>query len=328
MANTKQYSIRQKVLDKYLQKGWYSANELRDYCNKELEENGYKAITSRQTFYDDIGHIESQYKIIIEQKKKGRKRLYHYKNNHFSIYKPKLNDKELNSLRQAFEVLNRFKGLPQFEWIAEFEARFETNIKDDSKRSVIAFQDSTDNTGMEHFTSLFDYIVNKNAIDITYRSFKNKDAEVYSISPYYLKQYNNRWFLIGRTIGFESMGVFALDRIEGIGRSGKAYEESETDFDEYFKDVIGVSKSKGNEVETVEIWFSNEQLKYVETKPLHKSQKVMQKDNEGGVVEINVIINYELEQNLLSFGEKAKVLSPKHLKDKIKYRIAENLKKY
>lgn len=329
MANTKQYSIREKVLDKYLKQGWYSCKELKSYCNKALEEVGYSPINSRQTLLDDLAHIESQYKITIKKEKKGRTCYYRYEDRNFSIYKPKLDEEDLQCLSQALEVLNSFKGMPQFDWITELEARFEISFNTDmGKRSVVAFQDTSYNTGMEHFTPLFDAIINKTAIDIAYRSFKTNVSEIYSISPYFLKQYNNRWFLIGRTIGHERIGVFPLDRIEGINDAGKDYEESGIDFNEYFKNVIGVSIPKEQETEIVEIWFTKEQLKYVETKPLHKSQEVVQRDDNGGVVRINVIVNYELEQNVLSFGEKAKVLSPTYLKDKIKHRIEENLKNY
>lgn len=329
MANTKQYAIREKELDKYLKKGWHSGKELMEYCNRALEKVGYPVVTSRQTLHNDLAHIESQYKITIDRKEKGRTCYYKYKDDNFSIYKPKLSEEDIQCLNQALEVLNSFKGMPQFDWIAELEARFNTSFQNDiSKKSVVSFQETTYNKGMEHFTPLFDAIINKTAIDITYKSFKKKNAEVYSISPYFLKQYNNRWFLIGRTIGYSSIGVYALDRIEYVGNAEKAYEESGIDFDEYFENVIGVSVLKRKEIETIEIWLSQEQLKYVETKPLHKSQEVIQKDDNGGIVQINVIVNYELEQTILSFGEKAKVLSPLHLKEKIKWRIEENLKKY
>ncbi|MCH5307619.1 MAG: WYL domain-containing protein [Prevotella sp.] len=329
MANTKQYSIRERVLDDYLKKGWYSRQQLITYCNRALEKVGYLAISSRQTFFNDLAQIESQYKIVIEKLKKGRTCYYRYKDETFSIYNPKLSEEDIQCLDQALEVLNSFKGMPQFDWVAEFKARFETSIKaDTNKMAVVAFQDTSHNTGMEHFTTLYDAIIGKTAIDITYKSFKVRNAKISSISPYLLKQHNNRWFLIGRTIGYNDIGVFPLDRIEEICESHKAYEESGIDFNDYFKDVIGVTIPKGQDVEKVEIWFSEEQLRYVETKPLHKSQEVIQRDKNGGIIQIDVIVNYELEQSILSFGEKAKVLSPTYLKDNIKHRIAENLKNY
>lgn len=329
MANTKSYSIREQVLDKYLQKDWYTCSDLMKFCNEALEEVGYSPMKSRQTFQDDIVAIENRHHIIIEREQRGRVWYYRYKRKNFSIYKPKLDDEDLQCLNQALKVLNTFKGMPQFDWIAELEARFKTSFKSDTnKRSIVAFQDTANNTGMENFTPLFDSIINKTAIDITYKSFRMEKAEIYSISPYSLKQYNNRWFLIGRTIGYNNIGVFPLDRIEDISDSEKTYEESGIDFNEYFANVIGVSIPKGQEAEVIEIWFAKEQLRYVETKPLHNSQRIVQKDDNGGIVELSVIVNYELEQNILSFGEKAKVLSPKHLKDRIKCRITENLKNY
>lgn len=55
------------MLDKYLQKGWYSGSELREYCNKALEEVGFSPVTSRQTLANDIAHIE----VLAEPKVPG-----------------------------------------------------------------------------------------------------------------------------------------------------------------------------------------------------------------------------------------------------------------
>lgn len=328
MANTKNYSLRERILDHYLSRGWYSRKQLEDACNRELEIRGELPITSRQTIQNDLLTIENKYHIIIETKKIGRIPHYRYQQDGFSIYKSELSEDDYQHLAQAIDILNRFRGMPQFEWIEEMDVRFNTSIMGGSVvKSVVGFEDTSYNKGMDHFTSLFNYIKEHTAIDISYKSFKMTEPRMYSISPYYLKQFNNRWFLFGKTQGYKSISVFPLDRIERICNVGKEYEECDIDFDEYFEDIIGVSKPD-NESEIVEIWFSKDQLNYIETKPIHGSQRIIHRDDTGGVVQLDIIINYELEQLILSHGEKAEVLFPKAFRDKIRARIEECIKKY
>lgn len=330
MANTKNYSIRERVLDRYLSSGeWYSRIQLEDFCNKALRERGENPITSRTTIQNDLIEIENKYQITIERKRKGRTYLYKYKDSGFSIYSSELTEKDFMQLTGAMEVLRRFEGMPQFEWIEELDVRINTiSSRNGEGHAVVGFENNLYSKGMEHFAPLFKYIRERIAIDISYKGFKMNEAKRTSISPYYLKQYNNRWFLFGKTLGYSSIGVYPLDRILSIGNAGREYEPCDIDFEEYFEDVVGVSKPKDVESVKVEIWFSNEQLKYIETKPIHGSQRIVQRDDAGGIVELDVILNYELEQLLLSFGEKARVLSPNEFREKVKARIAKSLENY
>lgn len=70
-------------------------------------------------------------------------------------------------------------------------------------------------------------------------------------------------------------------------------------------------------------WAGREQVPYIETKPLHKSQFVVQRNEDGSAVfQIEVVLNYELEKDLLGFGEGIKVLSPRRLVSRLAKRLA------
>lgn len=77
-------------------------------------------------------------------------------------------------------------------------------------------------------------------------------------------------------------------------------------------------------MEHVEIWVSASELQYILSKPLHHTQKVVSQDDSGAVISIDVKLNYELEQAILSYGDGLEVLAPKVLRDKLRKRI-ENL---
>ena len=328
MANTKNYSIREMTLDHYLSSGkWYSRAQLEEFCNRALEERGESTISSRTTLQNDLTTISNKFHVNIETKKRGRVWYYRYEDPSFSIYSSELKEEDYEKLQQALETLNRFKGLPQFDWVDELGARFNESFYHSNAHPIVGFESYTYNRGMEYFTPLFEAIKEQLTLSLQYKSFKMTEPRKFIIYPYYLKAYNSRWFLVAKEKGYDSFSVFALDRIEGVENAGIPYVSTDTDFDEYFDDVIGVGVPPG-EPEKIEIWFSSEQLKYVETKPIHGSQRVIHRDETGGVVQLELIPNYELEQKILSFGEKAKVLSPITLQQKIKERLQAAIEKY
>jgi predicted DNA-binding transcriptional regulator YafY len=145
-----------------------------------------------------------------------------------------------------------------------------------------------------------------------------------------LKQYNNRWFLIGQNPNYESFTNLALDRITSISiNNDKDYIESDIDFEEYFDDVIGVTIPKNRQVEKIEIYVADQKTKgYIETKPLHGSQTPLNEFDDGYKFSIKLTPNNELESLLLSFGENIKILAPDSLKERVKNRLIESIKHY
>jgi predicted DNA-binding transcriptional regulator YafY len=136
-----------------------------------------------------------------------------------------------------------------------------------------------------------------------------------------LKQYNNRWFIFGyNELTKNEYWNMALDRIKTVEEAKTEYNEIEIDWEDYFYDIIGVTKKIEDELQTVKLWFSPSQAPYVITKPIHPTQKCKNTEN-GLEVTISVVPNYELEKLILSFGETVKVLSPESFQKKIIDRI-------
>jgi predicted DNA-binding transcriptional regulator YafY len=146
---------------------------------------------------------------------------------------------------------------------------------------------------------------------ITYKSFKSSKVIDYDISPYFLKRYNQRWFLFAQVAGFDSLTNLALDRIEIIDFSSTPFTpNTKYDWDEYFDDMIGVSRPQNTELTKIQLKFTPDQAPYIKKKPLHGSQKTISENEEGLIIQIEVIPNYELESLVLSFGSDCEVLAP------------------
>jgi predicted DNA-binding transcriptional regulator YafY len=225
--------------------------------------------------------------------------------------------------------LSRFKGIPQFEFINEIIPAIESKLGLVSlEREVISFENNLDYVGAKFITPLFNAIVNKRSLTVEYQDFKSPFPYTIAFHPYYLKQYNNRWFTFGyNELTENKYWNMALDRIKSTEEAQAEYIETDIDWEDYFFDIIGVTKKVEQELQSIRLWFSPSQAPYVVTKPIHPSQK--SKNTEDGLeVTIQVVPNYELEKLILSFGETVQVLSPVSLRSKISERIKNSMKLY
>lgn len=326
MPKNKNAHIRYQVLDRCFQnpgRKFYVKDLLKE-VNHALEEfNGAESKIKKRQLYDDIRFMESEqgYSIPLEKIVDGRKKYYRYSDTDFSISNKPLNEDEKSQIEAAISVLSRFSGAPQFEWVQEMIPVIQDRLGlKQSSKEVISIESNIDLKGIEHLRTLYTAIVNELVLKIEYQDFKSEESFELTFHPHFLKQFNNRWFAFGLN---EEFGVptwnLALDRILGIDQIQGDYVQSEIDWNEYFFDIVGVSRPYEGKVEKVVLEFTKEQAPYITTKPLHPTQRHEWSD-EKLRVEIEVIPNYELESLILSFGEKCKVIKPESLRDKIQKR--------
>ena len=326
MAENKGAKVRYRAIDKCLRSkhGRYYWEDLRDACEKELYEVYMeRRSVSRRQIYDDINYMESSegYSAPIERIRDGKRTYFQYADPDFSIDKSPITPEEMDQLQATVLMLNRFKGMPHFEWMEELLSKLEDKFHlYGAEESVIGFEQNLDLKGLENITPLFEAIVNKQVLNIRYKSFKKNKPITCEIHPYYLKQYNNRWFLFGWNTEFGMITNFALDRIEAISPMLGEYrpKPEDLDFDEYFDDIVGVTIEKGKKVEHIVMRVAPDRYPYIKNKPLHPSQhnydKVFQ-------VSIDVIPNKELIALLLSFGSQLEVLEPQSVRETMKEHV-------
>ncbi|GIV43512.1 MAG: WYL domain-containing protein [Bacteroidia bacterium] len=338
MPINKNAMIRYQTLDKCFRNPgrMYFIEDLLQECNNALQEYdpNSEGIQKRQLF-EDIKFMESEqgWSIPLERYRYGKKVYYRYTDLNFSInHQNVINITELEQIKSALEILQNIDGKPQIEWINNILAKLETYWQHRNLRSskIISYDTNKDLVGLEHFTPLFNAIVNKRVLKILYRGFKKSEKYQLIFHPYHLKEYNKRWFVIGfheeKNI---SNWVLALDRIQALEETDKNYILNFTDWEEYFYDIIGVTKPYGAEPQEIHLVFSSEIAPYIMTKPLHPTQKhKILPQNAGLEVKIEVVPNYELESLILSYGEKIKVIEPLDLKEKIQARLKNCLDLY
>ena len=193
---------------------------------------------------------------------------------------------------------------------------------------ILSFDSNPYLKGIEHLAGLYHAIKNKTVLKITYQDFLSPEPYDLIIHPYFLKQYNQRWFLFGLNEENQNPAWnLAIDRIHVVTEISRPYQPNrDIDWTEYFDDIIGVTKPPDAEPETVVLHFYGISGKYVENKPIHGSQKT--KWLEDGVLEVQLqlIPNYELERLILSHGEHVKVIHPKNVRDSLLIRTNNLLK--
>lgn len=336
MANNKNALIRYKILDNCFRNPGkkYFIDDLIKACENVLMDIDPKSDgISRRQIFDDISFMESKegWSIELDRFRDGRKVYYRYTDTSFSINNMPLNEVEINQLKDAVDILSQFKGMPQFNWVNELLPKLNQGIVSDKVSTTIMEFDSNQYLkGIEHLGPLHNAIYYKKILSISYQPFQNDVPFDVVIHPYFLKQYNNRWFLFGYNPEKEKYDWnMAIDRIITLKEEkGKYQKNNKIDWQEYFEDIVGVTKPMGAEPEKVVLNFTGLTGKYMETKPIHGSQKTKWLNENTLEVVLHIIINYELERLILSYADNVYIVKPKSLSKSVKNRLMDALIRY
>lgn len=327
--------IRYRTIDNCLRNKYkkYTLEDLVEACSDALYEyEGIDKGISVRTVQMDIQMMRSDKlgysaPIIVEDKK-----YYRYEDPEYSITNIPLTDQDLGKLTEVVEILKQFKGFSHFQELSGMVQRLENKVyaAKTNTEPVIDFEKNENLKGLEFIETLYQAIIKKCAVVLGYKSFKARSINVFDFHPYYLKEYRNRWFVIGLMKRNTQLLTLALDRIESIGDCERSFIPKRKDFNsvDYFKDVLGVTVNPGGKVEKILILADHETAPYIETKPIHRSQEMVERRSDGVVFSLALQHNFELEREILGFGERVRVLSPERLKKRIKDSLSQALDKY
>ncbi|MBX3257262.1 MAG: WYL domain-containing protein [Chitinophagaceae bacterium] len=326
--------IRYRTIDKCLQnrRRKWTIDDLIDACSEALYEyEGIDKLISMRTIRLDLNAMRSEQlgynaPIIVVDKK-----YYTYEDPEYSITNIPLTTQDLGILQEVSHLLRQFKGFNHFNEVSEMINKLEDKIYSEQHQQspVIDFEKNELLTGLEWLDQLYKSIIEKSTLTITYQSFKARQAGELVFYPYLLKEYRNRWFVLGMHKKDKQLMTLALDRIQHIDAlpDEKFREHREFNGADYFKDIIGVSRNNQEPV-TVLFWADHHQAPYIKTKPLHESQQIVETTKEGILFSIKVIPNLELERELLGFGEGLRVAAPNNLVRKLRKRTEKMYQTY
>ena len=328
MPSSKFSHIRYQVLDKCLSDHTkpYRIDDLVEACNKALTDHmgefSSTRLVSKRTVQADLEFLqrENSYQIPLERVQNSldkRVIYFRYADPEFSINKKPLASHDAEIIRSALETIRSFKGLPQFDWVenaTNLIDQWTTEKENDS--TIILFDGNQYLEGQQHIETLYHAIQNQRPQTINYKPF-DKPEEMHQVSPYLLKQYNNRWFVLCHSDLHEHLINLALDRILKLSASTHDFlpypEEAPKDF---FDDIIGVTRL-ARKIETIELEVRSDLYPYLKTKPIHPSQTLKQKDSneKWKKITLKLIPNYEFYSVILSHGPRIKILAPLEVRE-------------
>lgn len=304
----------------------YKFEELLEKVNDKLNICGFSTI-SEKTLFNDLKFLREEKDAPIHKPTPSNP-IYFYTEK-FTIKNLLLEEDEVESLRQASEILKRLSpyliGSEIDEIISKLEQRVHTNVP--SRDQIIQFETHTQSAGANWIQSLFSAIKEKSSLRINYKPFHKPEAREFIFHPYLLKQYRNRWFLFGKENDKDYIITMALDRIISIKNSSISFVENiYFQPDEYFKHLVGVSMPRESQIYDVIIKVDAASVPYLLSKPIHNLQETINTYKNGDIqIKLPVYINYELISTILSYGTALEVIKPLDLRNEIES-IINNIK--
>lgn len=332
MPTNKNAQLRYKILDRCFSdfNHKYDIDDLLDKVNEALYDMYGTEVSLRQ-IREDMKYMRDRvtYNAPIKAYQyEGKKCYYRYENKEFSIFNNELSVDDVNKLQSTIDMLSRFRGSAANAWLEEVISNLEYRfgLKSNAEH-LVSFEQNEQLKGIENIADIIDSTVNHQTLEILYLTFRGKEIPMV-IHPYYVKQYNGRWFLYGLNEDLSKISNLALDRIQSFQKSDIPFKKNEQyDFDTYYDDVVGVTIPNDDvKKETIGLRFSANRFPYVVSKPIHKSQTII--DESKSDIEIQVRPTRELDQQLFSFIPDVEVLYPEWYRQHILEKIEENLKKY
>ena len=335
MAINKNALIRYKTIDKCLQNHYrqWTLDDLIEACSEALHEyEGREINVSKRTVQLDLQMMRSDKlgynaPIVVYDRK-----FYKYEDEDFSITDIPLTENDMNVLSETVEMLKQFKDFSLFSELGGIIQRLEDKVYTEKthQASIIHLDKNENLKGLEHLDLLYQAILKKIVLRITYKSFKARTASEIVFHPFILKEFNNRWFLVGVTGNKAQIVTFALDRINKVDYDVNIpYRNENFNGDTYYKNTIGVTVLDERHIQEIILKIERSNAPYVVTKPFHNSQEVIETDKNGNVViKLKVHINFELERLILGFGDSIEVIQPRLLRKRIRKKIEAAANKY
>ena len=298
---SKHGTIRRYTLEiEKIRKGQFpSFEEIKNY----LEEHGFGV--GDRTIQRDIEQIRFEFSIEIKYNRD--------KHGYYIDYDSSLN---VESFFRFLEIVNTAELLT------------ESLVESKDELNYISFDMGGGLKGIEHLKPILQAIKNHRRISFVHRNFHTGRTRRFTLKPYLLKEYQNRWYVVGLIGGLTDFRTFGIDRIENLEIKAETFTpQGELNPLEIFSQTIGLVYSE-NTVQQVILSFTSAQGKYIHTLPLHTSQKIIIDDEDEFRVSIEVVPNYELIQQILKHGDTVKVIEPEWLVEEVKSILKRTLEKY
>lgn len=337
MPANKNALLRYKTIDNCLRNYYrrWTLDDLVDACSDALYDfEGIRKGVSVRTVQLDIQMMRRDklgYNAPIEV---YENKYYRYADKDYSITNLPMSPHDYELMNKAVQMLRQFENFDHFSEMADVVGRLQDNLAASrgERQPIVDFERNSNLAGLKFLNPLYNYIAHRQTIKIIYKPFRRSNVRIYTVFPYLLKEFNNRWFLFCSSAGQLKLYTLALDRIRSVEPEADIPYREDPKFtpSDYFKDMIGVTRGLNTHLDVVRFKASAAWAPYIETKPVHASQWVVARDEEKEEVtfEIKLILNNEFYAQMLSYGSGVKILSPKCAVKRMREMLQEAIKQY
>jgi predicted DNA-binding transcriptional regulator YafY len=291
--------LRYNLIIRQIRNNPLSFDKLIDYLELESDIQGYDFNISKRTFQRDLNDIRSIFNIDIQYNHSDRVYFINDEN------EPEMADRIL----EAFDIFNSLNVKQRLAEFVHFENR--------------------EAKGTQNLYGLIHAIKNSVKISFIYKKFSDEMPSVRIISPYGIKEFKNRWYVVGKDESDNKIKTFALDRLSELSISQNKFSKPlNFDIHSLFQNNFGVITTEENKAEEIILCFTSFQANYIKSLPLHSSQKVLSDNQKECNISLNMVITHDFIMELLSLGDSVKVIKPKHLQQTVKSIYSNAINKY
>lgn len=237
-------------------------------------------------------------------------------------------DIQYSVCKKGYCLGNEEQTFPYFLKLLEFSQNMElltSYLKEGSNiAEIIEFEDYNSFKGVQYIRDIAFFIKDGSEIQLKYKRFDAIEEKKYCFQPYLLREYLNRWYVIGLLSGTNEIRTFGLDRIVGVQDTGRKFKKDRmNDVLSLFRNVIGINASEQDIAEEIELVCNPFQGNLLKTLPMHSSQKIISETATEIVFSYKLVVNFELKHRLLMMATQAKVVKPLSLKQEMEKLLTE-----
>ena len=175
-------------------------------------------------------------------------------------------------------------------------------------------------SGQQHLTTIVDAMRESVALSMTYQSFGKSEPSTFEVEPYCVKLFEQRWYMLGKSEGYDELRLYALDRIKALEPTERKFKlPKKFDAAKFFADYYGIIIGDDEfDVGPVALKVDSWQSKYLRTLPLHHTQVEVERNEEFSIFEYRLCPSFDFRQKILSMGATTEVLAPATLIAKLR----------
>ncbi len=263
--------------------------EIDDYLAQESVIQGYDLCISERTFDRDRKDILAIYNIDIQ---------YNFSSKLYFI----VSQEDNSAKHRLLEAFDTFNALNLSEKISR-------GIHFENRKSI----------GSENLHGIVHAIQNQEIIQYKYRKYYNDLVTLRTVKPLALKEYKHRWYVMAEDQKDDQIKCFGLDRISELYMTNQKFvDDTGFDIEEHFKYSFGIISPESDNPDNVILSFTPFQGKYIQSMPLHSTQKELTNNDNEYRISLKMFITYDFKMEILSMGANVKVIEPQSLAEDIK----------